>query len=306
MNEFEQKLSDLENKLNALEQKSKRYRRSWYSRNLASITFFGYLAATVIGGISLIYSHSFSKQTIKEYKHQDSLNQVQFNHLLRKDSILDKIAKSQTLHQDSLNRHQDSLNRQQLGYFKNQTQTGKEQLSYFRAQTMIADTQLRNAEIIYQEQQTENKPFFVLDAFKTDSTKDKTNPSLQYNITNAGRRIAYIKKVTTFFWNPESTLLSGDSPPVGGEGLLPTAHSTAYVPIDQKIGLSKTTVIMVRVFYEDKLIKGIQTFTNYYRCDKVNPIVAVQVDEDVQNLFIKRIEQAENNDKKSYFTYKYK
>ncbi|WP_428329033.1 hypothetical protein [Mucilaginibacter sp.] len=304
MNALEKKIIELEERINDVQkQKSKPRKVSWYNRNLASITFFGYLAATIIGAISLILSYKFSKSTLAEYKNQDKLNQKQFAHIIKKDSQSDSTARVDKIHQDSLNKHQDTINREQLGYFKNQTLTGIEQLRYFKKQTLIAENQLNRAQIIYEEQQNENKPIFIFSQYKIDTIKNKAIRTITSTITNGGKRNAYVRKVILTFWNVRNNTIHSDSPPSAGIDLLPNSFITVMIPIDENVGFNEDTYVMKEVFYDDELLKGVQIFREFSQFRLTNGISSFQLSTEVQDKFLEAIKYIEKKENRKILTY---
>jgi hypothetical protein len=289
-------------------------KNKWFEKHQGLITFFGYLITIVITGISVAYSIYVSNSSLK-------LSRKQFNYEVSKDSSnkiastkvdsLNKIetaksdleSKKKFKYQDSLNKNQNEINREQLNNFKAQTLTGEEQLAYFKKQTQIAETQLKRADIIYQEQLNENKPYFLLQDFTIDSIKFKPNFTINCNVFNSGKRDAYIKKVSFFAWSPESDLLFYADIPIDGKAFPPTAKTSFFAAINNKIELNEKTIIMYQIFYEDKLLRDSLTYKMFFRFDEFKPINTVQVDEDVQLKLLNRISKAEQVDNKRYLTF---
>ncbi len=279
-------------------------KKSWFEKHQGLINFLGYSATVLIGGFSLYYSNSKATTALE-------LTNNQFKYEIKKDSLnridiakSDSESKVKFLHQDSLNKHQDSINSEQLKNFKSQTLTGREQLSYFKKQTSIAETQLKNAEIIYQQQIDENKPNFLSQDFSIDYTVNKANLSMRFNFTNSGKRVANIKKLMIVMWNLENDFLDLDIIPVDGGPMQPTAQSDVLCPINKKLGLNRKTLILIQFFYTDKLAKGTLTNREFIRFVKYGkPGVVAQIEEPLQRGFLSRIHDREIIDKTKYLTF---
>lgn len=289
-------------------------KKNWFEQHQGLITFLGYLITIVITGISVAYSIYISNSNL-------ALSRKQFNYEVSKDSLskiestkadsLNKIelakndleSKKKFKYQDSLNKHQDEINREQLNNFKTQTLTGEEQLAYFKKQTQIAETQLKKADIIYQEQLNENKPYFLLQDFTIDSVKFKPNLSINCNVFNSGKRDAYIKKVSLFVWNPKSDLLGYANIPVDGKAFPSTAKTYFFAEINNKVELNENVIMMYQILYEDKLLRDSLSYRMFFRFDEFKPIKTVQVDEGIQLKLLNRISKAEGIDNKRYLTY---
>ncbi|MBS1523242.1 MAG: hypothetical protein JST50_19745 [Bacteroidetes bacterium] len=292
-------------------------KKGWFEKHQGLITFLGYLATVIIGGISLYSSNSKSADAIK-------LARDQFQYELLKDAQ-NKIEESKKnaesekkfRHQDSLNKHQESINQQQLGYFKSQTQTAiqqlkyfrsqteiaKQQLGYFRKQTDISETQLKNADLIYKRQLEENKPSFTIQQFTIDSSLNKPLVTIRGNVYNSGKREAVIKKITAFLWNPEHVLLDIKPIPVGGDSMQPGSQNSIYFAMSDRLTMNKVTLVMIQIFYQDKAVSEIQTYRSFFRFNQFKPLEAIQIDEIVQQQMLERINMAGKADHENYLSF---
>jgi hypothetical protein len=278
-------------------------KKGWFERNQGLITFSGYLTTVFIGGISLYFANSKSSAAL-----EISRNQLKYE--IRKDSLSkidatngEKQSEKRFVHQDSLNKHQNDINEQQLAYFKSQTQILKQQVGYFKKQTEVSESQLKNAELVYQRQQNVDRPIFAIQNFELDSIINKPRLSIKCLLINGGRRSATIKKETSFFWNTESNVGSFGLVPVGGSALAPTASHSLTLQVNQNISFNKNTLLLIQVFYTDENVKGIQEYSFFCRFDPFKPLTSVQINLETQTKFLKRIEDAEKFDRKNYLSF---
>jgi hypothetical protein len=309
--EIQDRLDDLEKKISRINN------RKWFNRNVGlitfigiSITFIGYLATTIIGGYSLKSSNENSSASLKE-------SQKQFNYILKKDAQKNTSDAIAFKRQERINRHQDSLNieqlknyksqtkiaGEQLTYYKNQTKIAAEQLTYFKRQTAIADTQLKSAQIIYQQQLDINKPVFMLQEFSIDSTKNKPELTLKFKAYNGGKRNAYIKKLSVLLWNVDTDHLFFGNIPVGGDPILPASYEDGNVVIPQTMELDTKTICMFQFYYKDEISKSLLLSRIFLRFSTFKPMVGVQVDEVLQRKLVERVQEAEKRENRNYLSF---